>query len=246
MQQLKQLYRSNYSGEQVVTELRYEGGDWNPTVEMVPNSVFTTHTTTQAIAVGNGESRIGFDMNLIATHKAGFGGANRLQSYGCNAIYRDFAPDFLIVSGDVIAEEIAGSGYCDNNIAYANSDLVLRYPGKFYLIPQNLFYDTGALAAYMACFDGHQKVFLMGYDSYDIPGPVNNVYKDTNGYLPPDEMQDKTFWGMSLSNVVKAYPSVDFVRVMPTANWWIPEDLQPLTNFRQIDTRAFVLEADIG
>ena len=96
MQQLKQLYRSNYSGEQVVTELRYESGDWNPTVEMVPNSVFTTHTTTQAVAIGNGESRIGFDMNLIATHKAGFGGANRLQSYGCNAIYRDFAPDFLI------------------------------------------------------------------------------------------------------------------------------------------------------
>ena len=55
MHQLKQLYRSNYAGESVVTSLTLSSGEWIPEVETVPNSVFNTHSTTQAIAIGNGD-----------------------------------------------------------------------------------------------------------------------------------------------------------------------------------------------
>jgi len=225
MQILKKIYRSSYPGEEVITSLTYEGGEWKPETEHVPNSVFNTYTTTQAIAIGNGESRLGFDLRHIAEHKGGLFGANRLQSYGCNALYRDFTPDFLVAVGDTIIEEIANSGYCDNNIVYAHGEHLLDYPSKFYLIPQNVSYDAGALAAYMACFDGHKKIFLMGYDGYYTGlESVNNVYKDTNGYPESIHQQDNAFWQMTLGHVMGTYTDVEFVRVMPTANYIVSDD----------------------
>lgn len=246
MQKLKKIYRSNYGGENVVTSLTYENADWTAVTDYVPNAVFNAHTTTQAIAIGNGESRLGFDLRHIANHKAGFGGADRLQSYGCNALYRDFAPDFLVAVGDKIAEEIALSVYPGEHIVYAHGQHVINYPGKFYLIPQNVSYDAGALAVYMACFDGHKKVFMLGYDSYDVYGPVNNVYKDTNGYPPSTEKQSDAFWTGTLLSVMTTYDDVEFVRIMPERTWWIPPAIDALPNFRQINFRDFVLEADIG
>jgi hypothetical protein len=251
MQQLKQLYRSNYAGENIVSTLVLKDGEWNPTTEFVPNRVINTHTTTQAVCIGNGESRQDFDLRYIGAHMAGLGGADTLQSYGCNALYRDFTPDFLIATGDEIVKEISNSGYASNNIVYANANHLLEHPGKFYLVPQNISYDAGSLAAYMACFDGHKKIFLLGYDQYDNHhqyhgANYNNIYKGTNGYLPEDETQNGHFFTTALYNVVVAYPDVEFIRVMPEKTWWIADELLPLANFRQIDYNEFRIEADLG
>lgn len=246
MQKLKKIYRDSYGGENVVTSMTYQNQDWATVTEYVPNAVFNTHTTTQAIAIGNGESRQGFDLRHIANHKAGLGGANRLQSYGCNALYRDFTPDFLVAVGADIAKEIGLSTYPIDNIVYAHGEHVIEYPGKFYLIPQNVSYDAGALAIYLACFDGHKKVFMLGYDGYDVLSNVNNVYKDTNGYPLSTEQQNSDFFTKTLLSVMKTYDDVEFVRIMPESSHWIPPGLDSLPNFRQINFREFVLEADIG
>ena len=116
MQTIKQIYRSNYSGEDVVTELVYEGGEWNPTTETVPNSVFNAPTTTQAVAIANGATRNEFELKFITLHKGGLFGANKLQSYGCNSLYKEFTPDFLVVVGDENVAEIAATTYPDDNI----------------------------------------------------------------------------------------------------------------------------------
>ena len=251
IQNLKQIYRSNYAGENVVSTLVLHDGEWDPTTEFVPNRVINTHTTTQAVAIGNGESRANFDLRFIQYHQAGIGGAETLQSYGCNALYRDFTPDFLIAVGDEIIKEIADSGYTNNNIVYTNAGAVLDNPGKFYLIPQNLSYDAGSLAAYMACFDGHKKVFLIGYDQYDnqhqhAGGNYNNIYKGTNGYLDTNEVQNGKFISSTLFNVMTTYSDVEFVKVMPEKTWWVADEILPLPNFRQIDYNEFRTEADLG
>ena len=246
MQNLKQIYRATYAGEHVVTNLTYQGNDWTPETEYIANSVFSTYTTTQAIAIGNGESRLPVDLTYIGNHKGGLYGSNKLQSYGCNALYRDFTPDFLVATGDEIIEEIANSGYAADNIVYTNADSIIKYPGKFYLIPQNPYLDSGAIAAYMACFDGHQKVFLLGYDNCVGHQPVQNVYKDTPGYPTADDSHNGRFWELSLAGIIKLYSDVEFVRIMPTKEYDIPLDWGRLPNFRQIDFRDFILEADIG
>ena len=246
MQKLKQIYRDNYAGENIVSQLTLTGGEWIPETEYVPNVVTNIHSTTQAVAIGNGESRLEFDLSHIANHRGGLLGADRLQTYGCNALYRDFTPDFLIATGDVIADEIARSGYTRDHIVYASADIMLKHPGHFYLIPQNIQFDAGALSAYMACFDGHKKVFLLGYDHYQEEGAVNNVYKDTNGYPASTDMDNGALFVLTLADVIKTYSDVDFVRVQPENTHWINPTLTPLVNCRQISFREFVLEADIG
>lgn len=246
MQKLKKLYRANYAGENIVTQLILKSGEWQPEVEFVPNRIINTHSTTQAVCLGNGETRRSFDLKWIDRHRAGLLAANKFQSYGCNALYRDFTPDFLVATGKEITEEIANSGYCTDNIVYTTAPSLLKYPGKFYLIPQNISYDAGALAAYLACFDGHKKVFLLGYDQYDEQSFVNNVYKNTNGYPKSTDEQNGQFFSITLQTVIQTYDDVEFVRVMPLSTWWQPPGLRPVLNFRQISYKDFIIEADIS
>jgi hypothetical protein len=227
MQKLKQIYRSTYAGESVVTELVLSNNSWDPVTEFIPNSVFNTHTTTQAIAIGNGDTRLSFDLNLIKNHRGGILAKNKLQTYGCNYLYQEFTPDFLIAVDADKVKTIAESGYCNENIAYTNAQYMLEYPGKFYLIPQNPTFDAGSLAVYLACFDGHKKVFLMGYDGYD-------------------DTPENAFWIKTMLSVMQLYSSTEFVRVCPTKKYICSSSLLSQPNFRQIDFRDFVLEADIG
>lgn len=227
MQKLKQIYRSTYAGESIVTELNLSDNQWEPVTEFVPNSVFNTHVTTQAIAIGNGPSRLGFDLGHIARHRGGLLAKDKLQSYGCNYLYQEFTPDFLVAVDKEKVNTIAESGYCDDHIVYTNAQYLMEYPGKFYLTPQNPAFDAGSLAAYLACFDGHSKVFLLGFDGYS------------------DSAED-TFWVKTLLAIMETYSAVEFVRVCPTAKYICTAELQRRTNFRQISFRDFVLEADIG
>jgi hypothetical protein len=246
MQKLKRLYRNNYAGENIVTQLSLVDGEWNPETEFVPNNVLNSFVTSQAIAIGNGESRADFDINYIINHQGGLLAKDKLQTYACNAAYRDFTPDFLIATGDTIVAEIANSHFCDKNIAYTSAKNVLKYPGKFYLIPQNISFNAGAIAAYMACFDGHKKVFLMGYDQYDEDSFINNIYKDTNGYPKTTDRDNGRFYATSLFDVMQTYSDVEFIRIMTFNNYHVPDEFKSLVNFRQIDYREFIYEADIG
>ena len=227
MQKLKQIYRSNYAGEAIVTELVLSDNEWAPETEYIENSVFNVHTTSQAIAIGNGATRQGFDLAHIKNHRGGLLATDKLQSYGCNLIYKEFEPDFLVTAGVDKVDDLANSGYCEDHIVYSNAQHLLDYPGKFYLTPQNPAYDAGALAAYLACFDGHTKVFLLGYDGYSNDS-------------------DDAFWVSTLMQVMATYSNTEFVRVMPTNKYVCADALLRVPNFRQIDFREFVLEADIG
>jgi hypothetical protein len=88
----------------------------------------------------------------------------------------------------------------------------------------------------------------MGYDNYygDQGDVMNNVYKDTNGYPSTDDRDNGVFFEKSLCEVMKTYPEVEFVRVMPTLDHDTPASWTPLPNFRQITYQDFVIEADLG
>ena len=228
MQKLKQIYRSSYAGESIVSELVLSQNEWEPKTEYIANSVFSTYTTKQAIAIGNGPSRQGFDLKLIKNHRGGLFARDKLQSYGCNLVINEgFEPDFLIATDPAKVEEVANSNYSTDHIVYTNAQYIVKHPGKFYLIPQNPSYDAGAMAAYLACFDGHKKLFLLGYDSYD-----NDA--------------EHAFYIKTLTMVMDTYKETEFVRVCPTRKSACSTQLHSRVNFRQISFRDFVIEADVG
>lgn len=245
MQTIQKLYRSSYTGENIVTDLRWEATRWVETSEFIPNRVDNSTASKRAVIIGNGDSRKSFDLNYIKNHKSGINGKGTLQSYGCNALYRDFAPTFLVAVGDDMCNEIAESGYGEERIVYANSQRIPQHPGSFYLIPQDPAWNAGSLAMYLACFDGHETVYLLGFDGEAGAGLNNNVYAGTPGYAPLTNTYSEAFWVKTMVHVMETYPDVDFVRVMPTPNWRIPEGLKGVTNLRHITTNQFAIEADL-
>ena len=56
---------------------------------------------TKVFCIGNGESRLGYDLNKLRKYG---------NIYGCNAIYRDFMPDVLTAVDQGIMHEIYHAG----------------------------------------------------------------------------------------------------------------------------------------
>ena len=128
MLRIKKLYRTEYQGEDIVKDLILENQEWIKNYEYVPSNVTNDQISNRAVILGNGPTRTQLNselFSLLAFHKGNLLAAGKLQVYGCNALYRDFIPDFLVVSSGKIAEEISKTKYCRDNIAYSNADTVL-------------------------------------------------------------------------------------------------------------------------
>lgn len=248
MKKLEKLYRTIYTGEHIVTDLTLKSNNWNITKTWIGNSVTNNQISNQACVIGNGISRKEFQLSAVFNHFGGLLATQKLQTYGCNALYRDFTPDFLVVSGDDagIITEIANSGYCTNNIVYASAMDIQAHPGKFYLVPQDPDWNAGSTATYLAAFDGHKKIYLVGFDGQDTENYNYNIYAGTHGYQSARNAHaSPAFLDLTMKIVFDTYHDVEFVRVMPSANSAMPESWKGCTNLRQISFRDFVLEANL-
>jgi hypothetical protein len=211
--------------------------------EFVPNSVMNNQISNKAVVIGNGVSRKDFNLKVIEQHKGGLLASGALQSYGCNAVYRDMKPHFLVATGsDEIIDEIIQSEYCNTNIVYASSANVMAHPSKFYLVPQDVQFNAGAVATYLAAFDGHKTIYLLGFDA-EHGEFETNIYRGTNAYEA--NSNTSTYYVNALSQIMNLYDDVDFVRVMPTVKAEMPEAWKYITNLRQITYRQFTLEVDL-
>jgi hypothetical protein len=142
-------------------------------------------------------------------------------------------------------QEVATSPYTKDHIAYANNSAVVEWQGRFHVIPQDPPWNSGTLAAYLAAFDGHKKIFLLGFDNNDTAGHNYNVYANTPCYPKLESNVVESFWIESMLVLMTTYSDVEFIRVAPNANFTTPEAWKYFVNFRTIDFHRFVLEADI-
>lgn len=245
MQRIQKLYRSNYTGEEITTNLRWEGSEWKATKEFIPNRIQNLQQSNRAVIIGNGNSRRIFDISLLKLHRGSNQGLGAIQTYGCNAVYRDYESTFGVVTGREMADEIANSGYCDDHIVYAHTQHIQKYPGKFYLPPQDPGLNAGALATYLACFDGHKTVYLLGFDGYHGADHNNNVYAGTQSYADINQDYSDEQWVINQRQIMELYNDVEFVRVKATPGQVCPERWLELLNFREVTYQQFVLEIDL-
>jgi hypothetical protein len=246
MLKLFKKYRAGYTGEEIIAERRMIGGQWSQTTEHVPNNVTNNQISNRAVVFGNGPSRNLFPIDHLLAKKSGLLGADTLQTYACNAFYRDYTPDFLVVTDRRIAQEVSSSDFIQDNIVYTRVDISLEFPRKFYLIPHDPYGDAGATAAYLACFDGHKKIYLLGFDGQDTPGKNNNIYAGTNGYDPVEVTESpEQKWNENMSIVFSTYNDVNFAIVSQFGKDYMPEIWKPFPNVRQLSHRDFVLECDL-
>jgi hypothetical protein len=63
----------------------------------------------RVICLGNGEALLGIDLDRLRQYAT---------IWGCNALYRDFTPDFLVCVDIEMSHEIYRSGYAFKNVVY--------------------------------------------------------------------------------------------------------------------------------
>lgn len=167
-----------------------------------------------AFVVGNGVSRRGLDLDLIQS---------RGPVYGCNALYRDFAPDVLVATDRAMAQEIESTGYALQHRFFT------RRPGinsGAQVVPRPWYgYSSGPVALALAAQDGHSPIYLLGFDlGADHQGLFNNVYAGTSCYKPKNSAPTFTGnWIRQIQRVVRDHDHQSFVRVQGDTTARVPE-----------------------
>lgn len=133
-----------------------------------------------ALIIGNGKSRVVFDLHKLQS---------LFTTYGCNALYRDFIPDYLIAHDFGIADEIL-----DNRIHYKTkfytqhgTKMDRRYDMKEpinFVIQDKYMGDSGTGALRLACMNGHKVIYMIGFDYSNDNKYIDNVYAGTRHYQP--------------------------------------------------------------
>jgi len=166
-----------------------------------------------AFVLGNGVSRQGINLENLRTQGA---------IYGCNALYRDFAPDVLIATDRPISEQIQHSGYPLKNKFYTRKPL--EGLGAHRVPEQYWGYSSGPLAAAIAAADQNLNIYLLGFDMAGINDRFNNVYADSEFYKRSGANPTYTGnWERQLLKVMQDYPHTNFIRVHGAVTADVPE-----------------------
>jgi hypothetical protein len=185
---------------------------------------------TTAFVLGNGTSRAVINPKQLRSYG---------QIYGCNALYRDFTPDVLVATDRPIATAIQESGYALKNRFYTRKPIdrmgAVRVPADYY------GYSSGPIAASLAAYDQNTVIYLLGFDlGPTANNKINNLYAGTEFYKPPESLPTFTGnWIKQISQIVKDFASVNFVRVVGTTTADVP-DLKKFKNLAHLSMCEFL------
>lgn len=233
---LQKLHSSDYLGEWINVDL---GKDRLDRRFIKPKIIFE-NPSGNAICLGNGESRTAYSTkNFNNTNKRKILRYYNVM-YGCNAIYRDWQPDFLIVSKQSMAARIPKEMH---DVVFASQEIMRRYD-NFNLMPGGSRMDAGSSAAYLAAFHGAKRVFLFGYDGQPDLEKNNNIYAGSEFYDSEKEKINDKSWVRNLKNVIETYDNVEFLRVTTDQNPSYRR-LHKLPNYKIINFKKFISLADL-
>ena len=189
---------------------------------------------TVAFVLGNGQSRAAVDLYRLKS----FG-----SIYGCNGLYRDFEPDCLVATDRPIAEAIQRSGYSKTHRFYTRKPLP---DSGAQVVPRKYHGNSsGPIACAIAALDGHDRIYLLGYDMGPSPSMrFNNVYAGTEFYKGPDAAPTYTGnWIRQLIAIAQDFPKTRFIRVCGPTTAPIKE-FKNIENFEHLESQHFLSKSD--
>lgn len=172
----------------------------------------------RALIIGNGESRKSYDLNLIG---------KVYTTFGCNALYREFEPDYLLCIDPAMQAEIETSDFPKDKLIVPPYDEQFE-PARFN--PNRPRSNAGMNAMIEAIRLGYTDLYMIGFDFlYDDRRSVSNCYRGTNAYGAETQAS-------FADTIARVNYFTWFARQHPTINftfWFPPSE----NNFiRRIDT----------
>jgi hypothetical protein len=194
-------YRRDYAGEFVILESIWSGGKKIQNREWIANPIENHHISGRAACIGSDIDKKRFNYTRLQRHRGGLLGSKKLQTYGTGPIAQEMRLDFTVTTNAEELTKILETKYQVNNIVYTTPRYCITYPGEFYLIPMKPRIVDLATAVYLAAFDGHQEIFLLGYNDETVGGHsdwlshltgIFSAYTGTKFYLvgEPTRMPD--------------------------------------------------------
>ena len=205
-------YRKDYLGEFVLTETRWQGGVKQQNREWIPNPIHNQHISGRAAVIGSDADRHRFDYARLQRHRGGLLGSKRLQTYGSGDIWQHMVLDFWVSTRREQVAAAVSAGYCQRTTAYSSTRHCFDHPGNFFAVPFQPVIDDRAAAIYLAAFDGHREIFLLGYTN-DAEGISNKMISDVAMVI--QTYNDSQFWLVGVeANMPAAWRACTNVDVM--------------------------------
>jgi len=166
-----------------------------------------------ACVIGNGPSRLVFDLDQIQEH---------FMTYGCNALYRDFMPDYLVSHDMGIADEILEKNVHYQTVFYTQRGTKMNYRKSIgepihFVIQDQYMGDSGTGALRLASINKHDTIYMIGFDYSDDNNKVHNVYTGTKHYSPQPLDYAQNFvlhqWEYRLKYLLETNTNTVFVHV---------------------------------
>lgn len=232
---MAKIDKSLYTKQQIKALLAERKRQKEAKITPAPITKPNEHTDkTYGFVLGNGTSRKGIDVEKLKE----FG-----KIYACNAMYREFDPDYLIAVDVKMVLEIARKGYqLTNKNVWTNTNKAYKdIPGLNYFKPSK-GWSSGPTALHLATTHSPQKIFILGFDYQGIGTGnkrVNNIYADTPNYKKSTD--GATYFGNWLkqtSNILKENPKTTFIRVIASDNYK-PAELNKFSNIKHINIEEF-------
>ena len=220
---IREQYRADYEGEFVITESKWSAGKKTQNREWVENPVNNQHISGRAACIASDVDKERFDYTRLQRHKGGLLGSKKLQTYGTGSITKEMRLDFAVEINKPILQDILARAYSTDNIVYTTTRNCLVNPGEFYLIPYNTLMAMEALILWLAAFDGHKEIFMIGYNN------------ETLGLTSE--------WMSHVNTVISVFPSVKFTLVGEETI--MPVQWRKNANVDCIDHRTFVTQCDV-
>jgi len=216
-------YRTDYPGEFVILETKFTGGKKIEKREWIDNPINNQHLSHRAACIGSSIDYEFFDYPRLARHRGGLLSSLKLQTYGVGTIAMEMRLDFTVDRKMENLIPLVESKYTEQNIVYTTTRNCISCPGEFYLIPQAPHVSTIALPIYLAAFDGHKEIFLIGYNK-----------------LTPPETKD---WVEDVAKIIRAYSQTIFTLIGHEDNLF--EAWLDCPNTRVFNYREFVTYCDV-
>lgn len=216
-------YRSDYTGEFVVLETAWRGGKKQQVREWIPNTIENNHISARATCIGSDFDSYLFDYTILQRHRGGLLGSKKLQNYGTGQIAQQMRLDFTVECEESVLDKLIELQYHHTNIVYTKPKQCIKHPGLFHPIPYNPLIHPMAIAPYLAAFDGHKEIFLLGYHK-DIPG------------------EDK-IWVKHIRSIMEAYNDVKFFIVCH--KHLVPDEWLTRHNIEPMAYREFISYCDV-
>ena len=231
------IYRKDYVGETV--NWIVDGETCSRFIKPLPNA-FVKSNSMSAIVLGNGLTRNYPDhKKLLKINSKRLAQSYKLV-YACNrAVHEDETYDYYVLKHKSF---LIGVKKERRPQVYLPNDIFLEATGDYNMLPMVSNLDSGASAAMLAAFDGHQKVFLFGFDG-DLGRGWQTLYDDVYPYNENKVDFPLDSWKNNLFEVMSAYKDTKFYRLQSDGQS-APYEWRQLPNFKDVSFRDAVLLGD--